>query len=203
MYNIYNKMDNFDLRKYLAEGRLFEGEEVIDFSAISKIDDLIDKELKKASKEIPKEEGLVNEAIFTTTAIILAIPSIVKGVASIIKSIKDKTPETFNLDKPDTLDKRLNAIISFAEKVDDILDTPIRLILKPFIKDQIKRNKVAKFLKALTLIIMSLGTDISTNTDIMKIGKDLSSEFFQELLSSKSIPDLITKVKTIIPKLLK
>jgi len=196
-------MDNFDLRKYLAEGRLFEKEEVIDFSAIGKIDDLIDKELKKASEEIPKEEGLVNEAIFTTATIILAIPSIVKGVASIIKSIKDKAPSTFDLDKPDTLDKRLNTIISFAGKVDDILDTPIRLILKPFIKDQIKRNKVAKFLKALTLIIMSLGTDISTNTDIMKIGKDLSSEFFEELLSSKSIPDLITKAKTIIPKLLK
>jgi hypothetical protein len=195
-------MDSFDLRKYLTEGRLFEKEEVIDFSAIGKIDDLIDKELKKASEEIPKEEGLVNEAIFTTAAIILAIPSIVKGVASIIKSIKDKVPETFDLDKPDTLDKRLNTIISFAGKVDDILDTPIRLILKPFIKDQIKRNKVAKFLKALTLIIMSLGTDISTNTDIMKIGKDYSV-FFEELLSSKSIPDLITKAKTIIPKLLK
>ena len=196
-------MDNFDYKKYLAEGRIFEEAEVIDFSAISKIDDLIGKELEKASKETPKEEGSVNEAIFTTAAIILAIPSIVKGVASIIKSIKAKAPKTFNLDKPDTVDKRLNAIISFAEKVDDILDTPIRLILKPFIKDQIKRNKVAKFLKALTLIIMSLGTDISTNTDIMKIGKDLSSEFFQELLSSKSLADLITKAKTIIPKLLK
>ena len=196
-------MDTFDLKKYLSEGRLFEEAEVIDFSAISKIDDLIGKELEKASKETPEEEGPVNEAIFTTAAIILAIPSIVKGVASIIKSIKDKAPKTFNLDKPDTVDKRLNAIISFAEKVDDILDTPIRLILKPFIKDQIKRNKVAKFLKALTLIIMSLGTDISTNTDIMKIGKDLSSEFFQELLTSQSLADLIVKAKTIIPKLLK
>ena len=91
-------MDNFDLRKYLSEGRIFEEAEVIDFSAISKIDDLIDKELEKASKEVPEEEGPVNEAIFTTAAIILAIPSIVKGVASIIKSIKDKAPKTFNLE---------------------------------------------------------------------------------------------------------
>ena len=49
-------MDKFDLRKYLAEGRLFE-EDIVDVSGLDKLDD----EIKKALEDASKEETPTNE----------------------------------------------------------------------------------------------------------------------------------------------
>ena len=87
--------------------------------------------------------------------------------------------------------------------MDGYLDTPFRIMLKPFVKDSSKRDKIAKFLKATTLMIMALGTDISKSPDILSVGKDLAGEFFEDLATSKNIADLITKAKVVIPQLLK
>jgi hypothetical protein len=88
--------------------------------------------------------------------------------------------------------------------MDGYLDTPFRLVLTPFIKDQIKRDRVAKFLKAITLLIMSMGIDITKSPKIMSIGKQLTSDW-TNLVSNPLDLDLatiITKTKEIIPKLL-
>ena len=76
-------------------------------------------------------------------------------------------------------------------------------MLKPFISDVSKRDKLAKFLKAVTLIIMSFGIDISKSPNLLSTGKSLAPEFFQELLTSRNLKDLIIKAKVYIPKLLK
>ena len=55
-------MDNFDLRKYLAEGRLFE-EDIVDVSGLDKLDD----EIKKALEDASKEETPTNEIVGLTT----------------------------------------------------------------------------------------------------------------------------------------
>ena len=198
--------DEFRRMQFLAgiitENVLYEEE--VKFPGVENIDDIIAKELENAAQQA-QNEGEVNEAVLTTTAIILGIPGIINGIARIIKSIKDKAPRTFDLSKkgPDAVDKRLNTIIKFSEKIDSTIDTPIRLVLKPFIKDQDKRNKIAKFLKAISLIIMGLGMDISKSPDILKILRDLAGNYAGDLATSSKIADVITKAKVIIPKLLK
>jgi hypothetical protein len=167
-----------------------------DFSGLSQVDDIIDAELKK---EQPVDEILGLTAL-TAAAFALAIPGIINGVARIIKAIKDKAPPRFNLSKNDN-QSHLDYIIKFTGKMDDYLDGPFKLILTPFIKDSIKRDKVAKFLKAITLIIMSIGTDITKSPDIMAIGKQLTPNWI-DIASNPNIASLITKAKTIIPQLL-
>ena len=180
----------------ITENNLYEELPSIDFSGLSQIDDLIGNELSKAEKEQP-----VTEIIgLTTTAFILAIPGIINGIFRIIKSIKDKSTAS-NLDNDQSL---INFIIKFTEKMDGYLDTPFRLVLTPFIKDQVKRDRVAKFLKAITLLIMSMGIDITKSPKIMSIGKQLTSDW-TNLVSNPLDLDLatiITKTKEIIPKLL-
>jgi len=180
----------------ITENVLYEEEP--NFSDLSKIDDIIGDELEKAAEE----EDSINEIIgITTVGFVLAIPGIVNGVARIIQSIKKKAPERFNLSKDGPTP--LEYIIQFTDKMDGYLDTPFRIMLKPFVKDSSKRDKIAKFLKATTLMIMALGTDISKSPDILSVGKDLAGEFFEDLATSKNIADLITKAKVVIPQLLK
>lgn len=180
----------------ITENNLYEEELPIDFSGLSQIDDLINNELSKAEKEQP-----VTEIIgLTTAAFILAIPGIINGIFRIIKSIKDKSTAS-NSDNDQSL---INFIIKFTEKIDGYLDTPFRLVLTPFIKDPVKRDRVAKFLKAITLLIMSMGIDITKSPKIMSIGKQLTSDW-TNLVSNPLDLDLatiITKTKEIIPKLL-
>jgi hypothetical protein len=179
----------------ITENNIHEEQEP-DFSDLSKIDDLIGDELEKT------EEQPVNEIVgLTTAAFVLAIPGIINGVAKIIKAIKDKAPPRFNLSKPEDDKSHLAYIIKFTDKIDDYLDSPFKLMLTPFIKDSTKRDKVAKFLKAITLMIMSLGTDITKSPDLMAIGKELTP-FWTDIVTSPNIATLITKTKTIIPKLL-
>ncbi len=180
----------------ITENNIYEEQEP-DFSDLSKIDDLIGDELEKAEEEQP-----VTEIIgLTTAAFVLAIPGIVNGVAKIIKAIKDKAPPRFNLSKPEDDKSHLDYIIKFIDKIDGYLDGPFKLMLNPFIKDSTKRDKVAKFLKAITLMIMSLGTDITKSPDLMAIGKELTPDWV-DIVTSPNIATLITKAKTIIPKIL-
>ena len=187
----------YRFRQFLSEGT---ADEEPNFSDLSKIDDIIGDELEKAKKE---EEGSINEIFgLTTVAFVIAIPGMINGIARIIQSIKDKAPERFNLKKKDD-PTPLEYIIKFTDKIDGYLDTPFKIMLKPFIKDTSKIDKVAKFLKGITLIIMTLGTDISKSPDLLSIGKNLAGEFWQDLMVSKDLADLISKAKVIIPNLLK
>ena len=80
-------MDNFDLRKYLAEGRLFE-EGNIDISVLDKLDD----EIKKALEAASKEEAPTNEIVgLTTVALVIAIPGIVNAITKVIKVLAQKS----------------------------------------------------------------------------------------------------------------
>ena len=173
---------------------LLEIEQPIDFSALSQIDDIVKDELEDAQKEEP-----VNEIIgLTTGAFLLALPGMVNGIFRIIKSIKDKAPPKYNLSKPNENKSHIDFVIAFTDKMDGYLDAPFRVMLTPFIKDSIKRDKVAKIIKAIALLIMSLGIDITKSPDIMSVGKELVGETFIDLATSRTTADIITKVKPII-----
>ena len=177
---------------------LLEIEEPIDFSALANIDDIVGDELEKAQKK----EQPVNEIVgLTAAAFLLALPGMVNGIFRIIKAIKDKAPPKFNLSKPGDNQSQIDFIISFTDKMDGYLDTPFRVMLTPFIKDEAQRDKVAKLIKAIALVIMSLGIDITKSPDIMNVGKELAGDSFKDLAASRTTADIITKVKPLIKTL--
>ena len=182
----------------VTENVLYEEGEP-DFSGLS----ALDTEIEKALEDAAEEEGALEEILgLTTVAFVLAVPGMLNAIFRIIQAIKDKAPPAFNIKKKDD-PSAIDYLIKFTDKIDGYLDTPFKLMLKPFIRNVSKRDKLAKFLKAVTLIIMSFGIDISKSPDLLSTGKDLAPEFFKELLTSRNLADLITKVKVIIPKLLK
>ena len=182
----------------IKENTLYEEPEP-DFSLLTQIDDIIGDELEDAQKEEP-----INEIFgLTATAFLLALPGIVNGVFRIIKAIKDKAPSRFNLSKPGDNQSHIDFIIAFTDKMDGYLDTPFKIVLTPFIKDQTRRDKIAKIIKGIALLIMSLGTDITKSPDIMSVGKELVGEKFKDLATSKTVGDLIIKVKPIIQSIFK
>ena len=171
-------MDNFDLRKYLAEGRLFE-EDTIDVSGLDKLDD----EIKKALEDASKEETPTNEIVgLTTVALIVAIPGIINAITKVIKSLAQKSGIQLKKEDP----KWYEVLEKATGKIDDYLDTPFNFILKPFVKDSIKRAKYAKILKAVTLALMSISAlaDPSKIKDTTSLIKSLAPDIGGELIQA-------------------
>ena len=171
-------MDNFDLRKYLAEGRLFE-EDIVDVSGLDKLDD----EIKKALEDASKEETPTNEIVgLTTVALIVAIPGIINAITKVIKSLAQKSGIQLKKEDP----KWYEVLEKATGKIDDYLDTPFNFMLKPFVKDSIKRAKYAKILKAVTLALMSISAlaDPSKIKDTTSLIKSLTPDIGVELIQA-------------------
>ncbi len=171
-------MDNFDLRKYLAEGRLFE-EDIVDVSGLDKLDD----EIKKALEDASKEETPTNEIVgLTTVALIVAIPGIINAITKVIKSLAQKSGIQLKKEDP----KWYEVLEKATGKIDDYLDTPFNFMLKPFVKDSIKRAKYAKILKAVTLALMSISAlaDPSKIKDTTSLIKSLAPDIGVELIQA-------------------
>ena len=171
-------MDNFDLRKYLAERRLFE-EDIIDVSGLDKLDD----EIKKALEDASKEETPTNEIVgLTTLALIVAIPGIINAITKVIKSLAQKSGIQLKKEDP----KWYEVLEKATGKIDDYLDTPFNFMLKPFVKDSIKRAKYAKTLKAVTLALISISAlaDPSKIKDTTSLIKSLAPDIGGELIQA-------------------
>ena len=184
-------MDNFNLKKYLAEGRLFE-EDNIDISGLDKLDD----EIKKALEDASKEEAPTNEIIgFTTVALVIAIPGIINAVTKVIKALAQKSGIQLKKEDP----KWYEVLEKATSKIDDYLDTPFNFMLRPFVKNSIKRAKYAKILKAVTLALMSISaladpSKIKDTTSLIKsLAPDIGGELIQAIgeKNSSSIGNLI------------
>tara|TARA_R110000782_G_scaffold45903_1_gene101749 strand:+ start:282 stop:860 length:579 start_codon:yes stop_codon:yes gene_type:complete len=173
-------MDNFDFKKYLSEGRLFE-EDNIDVSDLDKLDD----EIKKALEDASKEEAPTNEIVgLTTVALVIAIPGIINAITKVIKALAKKSGIQLKKEDP----KWYEVLEKATDKIDDYLDTPFNFILKPFIKDSSKRAKYAKILKAVTLTLMSIGAiaDPSKIKDTTSLIKSLAPDIGGELIQAIS-----------------
>jgi len=171
-------MDNFNLQKYLAEGRLFE-EDSIDISGL----DLLDDEIKKALEDASKEEAPTNEIIgFTTVALVIAIPGIINAITKVIKALAQKSGIQLKKEDP----KWYEVLEKATSKIDDYLDTPFNFMLRPFVKDSIKRAKYSKILKAVTLVLMSISAlaDPSKIKDTTSLIKSLAPDIGKELIQA-------------------
>jgi hypothetical protein len=183
-------MDNFNLQKYLAEGRLFE-EDSIDISGL----DLLDDEIKKALEDASKEEAPTNEIIgFTTVALVIAIPGIINAITKVIKALAQKSGIQLKKEDP----KWYEVLEKATSKIDDYLDTPFNFMLRPFVKDSIKRAKYSKILKAVTLALMSISSladpsKIKGTTSLIKsLAPDIGGELVQAIIEKN--PSTIGKL---------
>ena len=167
---------------------LLEAEkDAIDISDLQYVDD----EIKKDLEEVPKNEiiGL------GTAALVLAIPGILNTFAKIVAAIAKKSGIDLTKKKHPTWYQILEKV---TQQIDDYLDTPLRAVLKPFITDNTKREKVAKILKAvlLTVTAISGGVDISQIKNTTTLIKQLAPEIGNELVTSiaQSNAEKITQI---------
>ena len=169
----------------------------IDLSDLKSISTIVDDEIEKASKQS-------NEVILSTAALVLAIPGILNGISKIAGIIAKKSG--IDLRKKDS--SWYIALGKITEKIDDYLDTPFNFILKSFIQDNTKRQKVSKVLKALTLTMMAImgAVDInsmkSTTSLISNLAPEIKSELLQAI-TEHSIPKLIQTAKTFLQTVIK
>ncbi len=169
----------------------------IDLSDLKSISTIVDNEIEKASKQS-------NEAILSTAALILAIPGILNGISKIAEIIAKKAG--IDLKKRDP--SWYKVLGKITEKIDDYLDTPFNFILKPLIQDNIKRQKVSKVLKALTLTMMAIMGNVDVNSIknttslINTLAPEIKSELIQAI-ADHSLPKLTEIAKTFLQTIFK
>jgi hypothetical protein len=161
------------------------------------LDDIFKDELNKASKQ-------QNEAILTTLALVASIPGFLKAVSKIAESIS--RTQGINLKKDNK--SWYKVVYNFADKIDNYIDTPFNFILKPLIKDDIKRKKILSIIKGACIITMAIlgSIDLSKTPEITNILKATSNEFAQELIeksAGKNIDKIVEFTKNIIKNILK
>jgi hypothetical protein len=158
----------------------------IDFSELDKIDDVVKNAIEAASHK-------QNEVDITSLSLLaLAAPGIVNNVAKIVKALLSK----INIKKGE---QPIDKVIRISGELDNKLDSPIRLMLKPFVKDDGKRNKAANIIKALVLLIAGILTnaDISKSPTLVDAIKAYMPGSWQDVISIRSLPDLASKAKTL------
>jgi len=158
----------------------------IDFSDLDRIDDVIKSAIEDASKK-------QNEIDATSLSLLaIAAPGIVNNIAKVVKAFLNK----FSLKKGE---QPIDKIIRISGELDDKLDSPIRLMLKPFVKDDGKRNRAANIIKALVLLIAGILTnaDISKSTTLVDAVRAYLPNSWQDVISIRSLPDLVVRAKTL------
>jgi hypothetical protein len=151
----------------------------------------LDDEIKKAIENAPKNE------IIGTISLVLAAPGIINAIMKVISVITKKSG--INLKKKND-PAWYKVIEKITGEIDNYLDTPFRVILTPFIKDSIKRDKTAKLLKALTLATMAIlgAVDPSKIQPTINSIKELSGNFGNEIIQAiteHSLPKLTEILK--------
>jgi hypothetical protein len=165
----------------------------IDLSALNNLDD----EIRKALEDAPKPK---NEAILTIVSLGLALPGILNAIARIINIIAKKAGIQIKKENP----KWYQVLEKVTAQIDDYVDVPFQTILKPFIQDQAKRQKVAKILKAVVLTMMSIygAVDIKQIQPTISMIKSLAPDIGQELIQT-IVENNPQKIGTILKTLFK
>ena len=170
-----------------------------DLSPLANLDDLIKKELEAAEKEAGKSNQQ-NEGILTVTAFALAIPGILRAIDKLGRTIFTKAGINLDKKEPNNITRAYNVVIQTAEKADSYIIRPIEIILKPFISDVTKREKVAEVLKSTVLLIMAVsgGVNISTAPSIKSAIQSAAPEIANELLDLDNTLKVANKLATVL-----
>ena len=180
----------------------FETKDDIDLSILGNLDDEIRRELEKSSKELEKLQQQNEIGILTLSAVTLGAPGVVKAIDKLVQSIAKKNGFDLIKKDPGTLQKAYNSVVKTAEKADSLIEKPINFILRPFVKDDEKRKKIAGFVKGAVLLLMALygGINPSNITDIKSAITSAAPEVADELLGIENQANAGAKLVTIARK---
>ncbi len=147
-------MDNFDLRKYLAEGKLFESEEDqfgAELDAFA--DDLaaeIKDELDDHKEDIQKSDKELNEIVGITGIIGYILLS--NTVANMLSKFAKKQFAKRDFGKGEAAAKK---IYDFTHKNEEAFKAPIRRIVGLFTKNEKKKKMISDILFAIVVLAMA------------------------------------------------
>jgi len=147
-------MDNFDLKKYLAEGKLFESEEdqfgaELDAFADQLAGEIKD-ELEDHKEEIQKSDKELNEIIGVTSIIGYILLS--NTVANMLSKFAKKQFAKRDFGKGEAAAKK---IYDFTHKNEEAFKAPIRRIVGLFTKNEKKKRIISDILFAIVVLAMA------------------------------------------------
>lgn len=170
----------------------------------------------------PKQQ---NESIIGATAIVLALPSMIRTLDKIVKlfqkqviekiTLKRKFNMSKNGDTPEStpqpteqnkIKEQWDLIVSVAEKADTYIEKPLHIFLKRIITDDTKRLKVVKLFKFLFIFSLGVIGSVDINKipqlakDISLLGGSTGIQAFQEAVQHGG-PEVIKYIKEFVNKI--
>jgi hypothetical protein len=147
-------MDNFDLKKYLAEGKLFESEEDQFGAELDALGDQLAAEIKDElddhKEEIKKSDKEVNEIVGVVGIIGYILLS--NTVANMLSKFAKKQFAKRDWGKGEAAAKK---IYDFTHKNEDAFKAPIKRIVSLFTKDAKKQKMISDILFAIVVLAMA------------------------------------------------
>ena len=147
-------MDTFDLKKYLAEGKLFESEEdqfgaELDAFADQLAGEIKD-ELEDHKEEIQKSDKELNEIVGVVSIIGYILLS--NTVANMLSKFAKKQFAKRDFGKGEAAAKK---IYDFTHKNEEAFKAPIKRIVSLFTKDAKKQKMISDILFAIVVLAMA------------------------------------------------
>jgi hypothetical protein len=147
-------MDNFDLKKYLAEGKLFESEEDQFGAELDALGDQLAAEIKDEledhKEEIQKSDKELNEIAGVVGIIGYILLS--NTVANMLSKFAKKQFAKRDWGKGEAAAKK---IYDFTHKNEDAFKAPIKRIVSLFTKDTKKQKMISDILFAIVVLAMA------------------------------------------------
>ncbi len=147
-------MDNFDLKKYLAEGKLFESEEDQFGAELDALGDQLAAEIKDElddhKEEIKKSDKEVNEVVGVVGIIGYILLS--NTVANMLSKFAKKQFAKRDFGKGEAAAKK---IYDFTHKNEEAFKAPIKRIVSLFTKDAKKQKMISDILFAIVVLAMA------------------------------------------------
>ena len=141
------KMDNFNLKKYLAEGKLFENAEDQFEDDLAKIGNALADEIKDELEDHKDELNEVAGVVGIIGYILLS-----NTVANMLSKLAKKLSAKYKWGKGEEAAKKIE---NFTHKNEEAFKAPIRRIVGMFTKDEKKKNMISDILYAIVILLMA------------------------------------------------
>ena len=140
-------MENFDLKKYLAEGRLFEDEEDQFENDLAIAGNELADEIKD---ELESKDVEINE--IATVIGILGYVLLSNTVANMLSGLSKKLFKKYNFGKGEAAAKK---IYDFTHKNEEAFKAPIKRVVGIFTKNEKYKKIISDILYAIMILLMA------------------------------------------------
>lgn len=172
---------------------LLEEEEKFDFSELDDLDDVIAKELQKAEDELEKR-GELNEIGLVTAA--MAAGMITRVALAVYRGMI--STNGFELSKSNAKKRKSTSfLIQGLEKIENITDNAVKSVVRRFVKDSAKVDKITNVVKALGIVALIIASGDYGNPEGLSILKTAAGEIGPELVSAVKSADISKAALTV------